>query len=89
MDKKKATNEASDIIMSPRVEDMKYLLACVFDCHRILSLSSLDQQVILEHLKHFDAYSMIPFPIIPFILHHSFKPFLFDLFKSYLLSPNF
>jgi hypothetical protein len=29
MDNKKATNEALDITASPRVEYMKYLLACV------------------------------------------------------------
>jgi hypothetical protein len=34
MDNKKTTNEASDITMFPHVEDMKYLLACVFDCYK-------------------------------------------------------
>jgi hypothetical protein len=43
MDNKKATKEASDITMTPHVEDMNYLISCVYDCYGSLSLSFNDQ----------------------------------------------
>jgi hypothetical protein len=62
------------------VEDLKYLLAWLFDCYRkSLSLSFLDQHFIFGYLKPLMHIVWSPFAI---------QSFLFNLIKSYLLSAN-